>query len=72
VEIEVSPAAAIGALLQAILPAGDLQAAGRVESPPAARIGCHTTTLRLNSISPTAKLAGDEIRRSEIGTLAAR
>ena len=28
------------------------------ESPPAARIGCHTTALRLNSISPTAKFAG--------------
>ena len=26
------------------------QAAGRAESPPAARIGCHTTALRLNSI----------------------
>ena len=37
-----------------------------------ARIGSHITALRLNSISPTAKLAGDEIRRSVLTAPRAR
>ena len=48
-----APPAAIGSAScgrQSCLQAA-FQAAGRAESPPAARIGCHTTALRLNSIS---------------------
>ena len=60
VEIEVSPAAAICVLRVA----GNLacrrpfRPPGALESPPVARIGCHTTALRPNSVSPAAKFAG--------------